>query len=75
MKQRTRKFFGVILVLIWMIFYALLAMTIAVAKLPEASRLFELVYYALAGLLWTIPVAIIIKWMAKPDEEAADAEG
>lgn len=67
MTQRTRKFFGIILVLVWMIIYALFAMALAVGILPGASRWVELIFYALAGLLWTIPVALIIKWMAKPD--------
>ena len=52
--------------IVLVIVYSLTAMTIAAAKLPGTSGLVQLIYYALAGLLWVLPAGVIIWWMAKP---------
>ena len=46
--------------------YALTAMTIAAAKLPGTSRLTQLVYFIVAGLIWVVPAGALIAWMVKP---------
>jgi len=67
MRQRTRKFIGTFLIVAWVIFYSLTAMTIAAAKLPGTSGLTQLIFYAVAGLAWVLPAMAIIWWMAQPD--------
>ena len=61
----TKKLMGTILILIWVPIYALLAMRIAVSVLPGANPLVELLYYAIAGTAWIIPVGLMIPWMTR----------
>ena len=67
MPQRLRKLIGTIVLVVFVSLYALTAMTVAAAKLPGASWLVQLAYFATAGLLWIVPAAPLIKWMQKPD--------
>ena len=66
MGERTRKLIGTILLVAFVVFYALVVMTIAAAKLPGTSWFVQLVFYAVAGLVWVAPAAWLIYWMARP---------
>ena len=66
MPDKLRKLIGTFALIALVIVYSLTAMTIAAAKLPGTSGLVQLIYYALAGLLWVLPAGLIIWWMAKP---------
>jgi hypothetical protein len=66
MPARLRKLVGSIVLVIFVCVYALTAMTIAAAKLPGTSGLTQLIFYAVAGLAWIIPAAVLIAWMQKP---------
>ena len=72
MPQRLRKLIGTVVLVVFIIVYSLTAMTIAAAKLPGTSGLVQLVYYAVAGLMWAAPAAGLIWWMQKPDRVADD---
>jgi hypothetical protein len=66
--MRTRKLVGTILLMVMITIYALLAMVVAVIlEVNTTSKLVELVYYAVAGLLWVLPAAWIIRWMSQDD--------
>jgi hypothetical protein len=67
MPIRLRKFIGMIALVVLVIAYAFVAMIIAQMKLPEASRLVQMVYFVVVGLGWVIPAGFIIKWMQKPE--------
>ena len=67
MQQRWRKLVGMLVLVLFVIFYALTAMTIAAAKLPGTSSLLQLLFYVAAGLAWIIPAGALIYWMGKPD--------
>lgn len=71
MPQRLRKFLGTIALVVFIAFYALLAMTIGAAKLPGTSGWVQLAYYVVAGLVWVIPAAAMVTWMQKPDRTAS----
>ncbi len=66
MRPSFRKLVGTIVLVIFVIVYALTAMTLAAAKLPGASGLIQFVFFVVAGLAWVIPAAALISWMAKP---------
>lgn len=66
MTIRTRKLVGTIALLVFLGLYALLAMLVAVVLQVNDSKAVELAYYAIAGLLWVLPAALLIKWMAQP---------
>ena len=68
MPQRLRKLVGTAVFVIFVSFYALVAMTIGAAKLPDASGLVQLIYFLVAGLAWVIPAMPLIAWMQKPDK-------
>jgi hypothetical protein len=63
MTPRTKKLIGVILILFWLAFYALLVMRLAVAILPGAGGLVQFLFYAVAGLAWIVPIGLLLPWM------------
>ncbi len=70
MRQRARKLLGTILLVAFVCFYALVAMTVAAAKLPGTSGWTQFVYFVVAGLAWVIPAGALIYWMQRPDRAA-----
>lgn len=68
MTQRQRKLAGTVAMFVLIIVYAFIALAVAVVlQVREASKLVELLFYIIAGLLWVLPAGILIKWMQKPD--------
>lgn len=67
MPQRARKLIGTIVTVVFVTVYALLAMVLAGRLLPGTGGLVQLAYYAVAGLVWVVPVALVIRWMQRPD--------
>jgi uncharacterized membrane protein len=63
MRPTVKKLIGTILILIWLPIYALLAVAVGLHVLPHAHWLIVLLYYALAGTLWIIPVGLMLPWM------------
>ena len=54
MTQRKRKLFGTVFLLLLVAVYAVLAVAVAIVlQVRDASKFAELVYYVVAGLLWT----------------------
>jgi hypothetical protein len=60
---RLKKFIGAIVMLIWLPVYALFAMGVGVHVLPHANWLVTLLYYAVAGTLWIVPIGLMFPWM------------
>ena len=70
MRQRTRKLFGVIFILLFLVAYALVMMAIGAMLAGRAPGFWQrLAYHAVAGLAWLPVVMLIIKWMARPDAD------
>lgn len=63
MRPSTKKLIGAVFTLVWLFVYALIAMGIGVRVLPNAPWPVALLYYALAGTLWIIPVGLLLPWM------------
>ena len=61
MAPRTRKFIGMIAILMFMAIYVVAVSTIG-DHLPD-HWLARLVYYGLAGTLWGVPLFPLIRWM------------
>jgi hypothetical protein len=64
----TKKLIGTIVILIWVPIYALIAMRIGISVLPDANPFVELLYYAIAGTAWIIPIGLMIPWMTREPE-------
>lgn len=58
-----KKLIGTLITLVWIPVYALLAMGVAVHVLPGAGAFVTFLYYALAGMLWIIPIGLMMPWM------------
>ena len=72
MRQRVRKLVGTIVLLGFIGVYALLVMALAASRLAELSAPVQLLFYAVAGLLWVLPAGLIIGWMQRPDRPPPD---
>jgi len=66
MNPRVKKLIGTILILLWLPVYALLAIGVAAHLLPHASWYGALMFYAVAGTLWAVPVGALFPWMYRP---------
>ena len=66
MNVRLKKLIGSVLIIVIAIIYALVATTIAAAKLADANAWIHLAYFLLTGLFWVVPAMFIITWMTKP---------
>ncbi|MBL9098928.1 MAG: DUF2842 domain-containing protein [Alphaproteobacteria bacterium] len=66
MSMRWKKLIGIFVLLAFLAVYVLLVMRAAVAILPEAGRIAEFFFYAIAGMAWVVPVRYLIVWMNTP---------
>ena len=66
MSVRIKKLIGSVLIVILAIFYAVIATTIASAKLADASGWVHLIYFFITGFLWIVPAIFLISWMTRP---------
>jgi hypothetical protein len=63
LSPRIKKLIATIALVVWLPLYALAAMRVGVAVLPEAGPLLTLIYYAVAGTAWIVPVGLMLPWM------------
>ncbi len=68
MGTRIRKLIGTVVMLAYIIFYALFAMAIAEGRITEAPKLVQTLVYIVLGLIWIVPLMPLVRWMAKPDK-------
>jgi len=61
MSARVRKAIGSVAILIFLAAYVMIAVTIG-GKLPDQWAV-RLIYYALVGLVWGLPLLPLISWM------------
>lgn len=59
---RTRKFFGMLALIVFVLFYVLIAMVIGAVWINPLGGLVQGLYYLTAGLVWIIPAYWIIRW-------------
>ena len=60
-----RKFIGMVLLVVFVVIYALTAMVIGDLTLQQSSNLVRFIYFGIAGLVWVIPAGAIIWWMER----------
>ena len=66
MPVRLKKLIGSVLIIVLAMLYALVATTIAAAKLADASGWVHLIYFLFTGMLWVVPAIFLISWMMRP---------
>ena len=67
MRQRTRKAIGTFLIVAFIIVYSLVMMAVGGELAIGRGVAVELIFYAIAGLLWRPVVMGLIRWMVRPD--------
>ena len=65
LKPRYKKLIGAIVIIVWVPVYALVAMRLGVDILPGANSLTAVLYYAIAGTAWIIPIGLMLPWMSR----------
>lgn len=65
MTRRTRTLIGTIVILLFVIVYALVVMALAQPILTGAGAWTQLAFYIVAGLAWIVPVMPLISWMER----------
>ena len=69
MPVRLKKLIGSVLIIVIAMVYALIATTVAAARLADASGWVHLIYFLLTGLFWVVPAMFIISWMTRPSKQ------
>ena len=64
MNARFRRLMGALLFLMFLGFYIVVVVAISYGILPGKSQAFQLIFMAIAGTIWVVPGAFIIKWTA-----------
>lgn len=67
MRQCTRKAIGTFSVVAFIIVYSLVMMAVGGEMAVGRGLAVEILFYAVAGLLWLPVVMAIIRWMVRPD--------
>ena len=67
MTSRTRKLIGTVALLVFLVLYTSVAAAIGSGRITEAPALAQFAYFLVAGLLWVLPAALLIRWMQRPD--------
>jgi hypothetical protein len=63
MTPHTKKLIGTVLMLVWLVIYALVVTGLGVHILPHAAWYVSLLFYALSGVLWMVPIGLALPWM------------
>jgi predicted membrane channel-forming protein YqfA (hemolysin III family) len=71
MSRRSRKFIGMILMILFIPVYALVAMALAQGRITEAPTWIQTVAYIVLGLIWVLPLLPLIRWMERKSEGEA----
>ncbi|MBL8583406.1 MAG: DUF2842 domain-containing protein [Rhizobiaceae bacterium] len=66
MPIRLKKLLGTIMLIALVCIYALVATTVAVARLSESGPLAHFLFFLIGGLAWILPAMGIIRWMMIP---------
>ena len=67
MTARIRKLLGTLALIVVTLAYIVGAAAIYASFLGGQVWWILILYFAVAGLLWFVPAAVIIRWMSKPD--------
>jgi hypothetical protein len=68
MTSRTRKLIGALIMVPFVVIYALIAMVLAqYTAMKLESQALRFIIFAVLGLGWALPMMPLIKWMEKPD--------
>jgi hypothetical protein len=67
MRQRPRKLIGTALLMAFVVFWALFAMSLAEGRVATLSAAMQAAVFVVLGLVWVLPAGLLIRWMSRPD--------
>jgi predicted membrane channel-forming protein YqfA (hemolysin III family) len=70
MPRRLRKLVGTVVMIVFVMVYAVFAMALADSRVSQTHELVRAAVYAVLGLAWVIPLLPLIRWMERPDPDA-----
>ncbi len=65
MASSARRFFGMVVLVAFVVVYCFIAMVIGDITMADKHWSIKLVYFAIAGLIWVVPAGMIISWTYK----------
>lgn len=63
MSLKFRKFVGLTALLLFLITYIAVAVMLVPAATSTEGKVLEIIYYAVAGMIWIFPARFIIRWI------------
>ncbi len=63
MTPRVKKLVVAVLMLVWLLVYALLVSGFAAHYLPHANGIGAFFFYLIAGTFWAVPIGLLFPWM------------
>ena len=76
MPRRLRKLVGTVVMVSFVLVYALVAMALAQSRpVQEAPDLLRALYYVVVGMAWVLPMLPLIKWMEGGAAPEANQDG
>lgn len=67
MRVRTRKLIGMVVLLVFLVGYALVVASIASGRITTAPPLAQFAFFLVGGLVWVLPAGLLIRWIQRPD--------
>lgn len=65
MRERSRKLFGTIVLLLSLAIYATIAAIIGSGRIAQAPQWVQFAFFLTTGLAWVIPAGLLIRWMQR----------
>ena len=64
--RTARKVIATVLLVLFVPLYALFVMALAAGHLMGTGVIVQTLFFAVTGLLWTVPAGAVIWWMSRP---------
>jgi predicted membrane channel-forming protein YqfA (hemolysin III family) len=65
MTRRSRKFVGMVIMIVFIPVYSLVAMALAQGRITDTPTWVQTIAYIILGLIWVIPLLPLIRWMER----------
>lgn len=66
MPRRLRTLVGTVVMLAFVMVYAVAAMALAESRIVDAPKLVQTLVYMVLGIVWVLPLLPLIRWMEGP---------
>lgn len=66
MPRRLRTLLGTVVILVFVMVYAVVAMALAESRILDAPKLVQTLAYMVLGIAWVLPILPLIRWMEGP---------